>query len=309
MNIDSLSFLENPLNAGQGINHRTNQMNIEDLQNLPDAEKAKLFAARHAMASVIRAVALVEEGMRIGLGTGSTAVWLVRLLARARADGLKFRACATSSQTTKLAESLGIKIESLDDLVPLGEIGQLDLVIDGADEFDPQNNLIKGGGGALLQEKMTARSADRFIVITDASKSVKRLGNFPLPVEVVRFAWQTTRQKIELALDIFVLAGMSGYNVGEDRVSQRMAGDAPFITDEGHYILDLHLEQSIAHPDKLDAALRDISGVVETGLFLKMANEVVMADSTGLVKSRKTGKAWIETRYELAEIADMLPKD
>ncbi len=266
-------------------------MNIEELEKLSQAEKAKLFAAWHALKEV-------KSGMKIGIGTGSTAVWFIRLLAgKQQLRRLKFRACATSSQTTELAESLGIKIESLDDL------GKLDLVVDGADEFGPAHNLIKGGGGALLQEKMTARSAKKFIVITDASKAVDTLGKFPLPVEVVKFSWQTTRMHIKEILNKFESKG----DIREYKIDQRMAGNEPFITDEGHYILDLHLEQSIARLDRLVIALRRISGVVETGLFLKMANSVVMADSTGLVKSRETGKRkWKETRYDLAKMGVML---
>ncbi len=265
-------------------------MNIEQLQNLPDAEKAKLFAAWHALAEV-------KDGMKIGIGTGSTASWFVKLLAGKQSRGLTFRACATSSQTTELAESLGIKIESLDDLAPL------DLVIDGADEFSFKHNLIKGGGGALLQEKITARSAKRFIVITDSSKEVENLGKFPLPVEVVRFGWQTTRAQIGLVLQDGVSAG----TLGEFNVAPRMDGDAPLITDEGHYILDLELGVIADEKAKaLDTALQAIAGVVETGLFVGMAKAVVMADGDGLVKSQETGENdWEETRYKFAEIADM----
>ncbi len=264
-------------------------MNIEDLEKLPQAELAKLFAAWHALAEV-------KDGMKIGIGTGSTASWFVKLLAGKQSKGLTFRACATSSQTTKLAESLGIKIESLDDLAPL------DLVIDGADEFSFKHNLIKGGGGALLQEKITARSAKRFIVITDSSKEVENLGKFPLPVEIVQFAWQTTRAQIGLVLQDGVSAG----TLGGVNVAPRTAGDAPFITDEGHYILDLELGR-IANPRLLDNALRAIAGVVETGLFLEMADSIIMADGDGLVESKETSDSkWKETRYELADLADML---
>ncbi len=279
-------------------------MNIEDLQNLPDAEKAKIFAAWHALAEV-------KDEMNIGIGTGSTASWFVKLLAGKQSKGLTFRACATSSQTTELAESLGIKIESLDDL------GKLDLVIDGADEFDSQNNLIKGGGGALLQEKITAQLAERFIVITDASKEVETLGKFPLPVEVVRFSWQTTQTYIEQLLSAGSAMGQLGAGI-KPQIEQRMDGDKPFITDEGHYILDLHvssIKSTYASGDYfhtlyvLDNALRAIAGVVETGLFLKMAKAVVMADSDGLVKSRGREEDWKETHYKLAELADTLPKD
>ncbi len=279
-------------------------MNIEEFENLSQADKAKIFAAWHALAEV-------KDGMKIGIGTGSTASWFVKLLAGKQSKGLTFRACATSSQTTELAESLGIKIESLDDLAPLGKIESLedlkflDLVIDGADEFDPAHNLIKGGGGALLQEKMTARSAKKFIVITDASKAVDALGAFPLPVEVVQFSWRTTYEYIKQA----VLLNLFGRIIASaSEPIQRMVGNKPFITDEGHYILDLHLK-SVAHPNTLDRDLRTIAGVVETGFFLNMANEVIMADYTGLVKSQETGENdWEKTRYELAEIADMLPK-
>ncbi len=270
-------------------------MNIEQLQNLPDAEKAKLFAARHALT-------FVKPNTRIGLGTGSTAVWFVKLLAQAQVNGLKFRACATSSQTTKLAESLGIKIESLDDFTPPDSPFPLQLVIDGTDEFDSGNDLIKGGGGALLQEKITEYSAEYFIVIADKSKEVKTLGKFPLPVEVVRFAWQTTAGCIKRVLS-------ASSDVGDNKIMLRMAGDKPFITDEGHYILDLHLK-FIKNPDYLDNTLKRIAGVVETGLFFGFADEVIMADSSGLVKSRETGeKKWMKTQYDLAGLADMLLQD
>ena len=279
-------------------------MNIEQLQNLPDAEKAKLFAARHALT-------FVEPDMKIGIGTGSTAVWFLKLLAHAHAHGLEFRACATSSQTTNLAEMLEIKIESLNVLTPPSKIDSfeflkvLDLVIDGTDEFDDNHNLIKGGGGALLQEKIVAYSAKRFIVITDSSKEVSTLGKFPLPVEVVKFSWQTTRMHIEEILNNF----KSEDKVRGSEIKLRMNGNGePFETDEKHYILDLHLK-FIRDSNDLRQELRMIPGVVETGFFLKMANEVVMADCTGLVKSRETGGDWVETRYELAELADMLPKD
>ncbi len=267
-------------------------MDIEEFENLSQADKAKIFAAWHALT-------VVEPDMKIGIGTGSTASWFVRLLAGKQLQGLSFRACATSSATAELAESLNIKIESLDDLE------KLNLVIDGADEFGPAHNLIKGGGGALLQEKMTARSAAHFIVITDASKDVDRLGKFPLPVEIVQFAWQTTRAQIGLMLQKRISAG----TLGGANVAPRMDGDALFLTDEGHYILDLELG-FITKPRVLDNALRSISGVVETGLFLKMANEVVMADSTGIVKSRETGKKkWKETLYEAADFVHMILQD
>ncbi len=277
-------------------------MNIEQLQNLPDAEKAKIFAAWHALAEV-------GDGMNIGIGSGSTASWFVKLLAGKQSRGLKFRACATSSQTTELAESLGIKIESLDDFEPVGDVNSLqsvyflDLVIDGADEFDFEHNLIKGGGGALLQEKIVARSAERFVVITDKSKEVETLGKFPLPVEVVRFGWKTTEAELAWVMRV------GGINPPE--ITQRMVGNKPFITDEGHYILDLHIGRiARTETDYVNERFKKIAGVVETGLFISMADAVIMADSDGLVESRETGEELCErTQYDLAEIADMLPKD
>ncbi len=263
-------------------------MNIEDLQNLPDAEKAKLFAAWHALAEV-------KDEMNIGLGTGSTASWFVKLLAGKQSQGLKFCACATSIATTKLAESLGIQIQNLNELT------SLDLAIDGADEFDPENNLIKGGGGALLREKIVAQSAKRFIVITDASKEVEVLGKFPLPVEMVNFGWVPTQSCI---LELLSNRGIIR-NHCEDKAIFRDVNGKDFITDEGHCILDLHLD-SIADAPALDNDLRAIAAVVETGLFLNMANAVVMADASGLVKSRETGGDWKKTRYELAGLADIL---
>ena len=271
-------------------------MNIEDLEKLPQAEKAKIFAAWHALAEV-------KDGMKIGIGTGSTASWFVKLLAQAQANGLNFRACATSSQTTELAESLGIKIESLDDFETVHDGNSvqsghfLDLVIDGADEFDSYHNLIKGGGGALLQEKMTARSSTRFIVITDASKEVSTLGGFPLPVEIVRFAWKTTLWHIVRALD--------ASKVDWNEILLRKVDDRLFITDEGHYIFDLHLK-SITNPSALDNALQSVAGVVETGFFVDTADAIIMADSAGIVQTRETGGDWVETHYKLADLADML---
>ena len=156
--------------------------------DLSPIDKAKFVAAK-------RAAELVEDGMRVGLGTGSTAAWLVRCLGEmVREQGLKFRGVPTSTRTAELARELGIEVISLD------EAKWLDLTIDGADEFDAELNLIKGGGGALLQEKIVATASDRMVVITDASKEVETLGAFPLPVEVIPFGWQTTKALIEETL-------------------------------------------------------------------------------------------------------------
>ncbi|MDX1784800.1 MAG: ribose-5-phosphate isomerase RpiA, partial [Roseovarius sp.] len=209
---------------------------------LSPIDKAKFVAAK-------RAVDFVEDGMRVGLGTGSTAAWMVRCLGElVREDGLKIRGVPTSTRTAQLAREVGIEVISLD------EAKWLDLTIDGADEFDGELNLIKGGGGALLQEKIVATASDQMIVIADAAKEVERLGAFPLPVEVIPFGWQTSRALIEemlISVDV----------MGRD-VTLRMNGERPFITDEGNHILDLHLGR-IGNARQLAMVLNQIPGVVE----------------------------------------------
>ena len=247
--------------------------------NFPPAEIGKFISAK-------RALSYVKADMKLGLGSGSTAAWLVRILAKAQNEGLQFRACATSSVTTELAESLGIKIEALDDL------GRLDLAIDGADEFDDDFNLIKGGGGALLQEKIVEAAADYFVVITDASKDVGTLGAYPLPIEIVKYGWETTTRAVKDCLNTM------GY---EGKLIQRRGGDNPFVTDEAHYILDLSLDK-IETPHKLSEMLSVIPGVVETGLFCNMANVVVMGDADGSARIRERGQDWRKEQFDLSEI-------
>ena len=244
--------------------------------------------------SAYRALDFIESDMKLGLGTGSTAAWLVKLLAHeVNENGLQIKACATSSETTKLAERLGIKISKLD------ELGQLDLAIDGADEFDRNLNLIKGGGAALLQEKIVETAADKLIIITDASKQVEDLGSFDLPVEVVKFGWKTTKRLIENILE------------DEDvdcRVVNRRGNSSPIITDEGHYILDLKLIR-IGNPHSLSNALLNIAGVVETGLFLGMTNSIIMGDSTGKA-SVKSGinSDWVHSLNNVQELSEFIKK-
>ena len=214
-----------------------------------------------------RAVEFVEDGMRLGLGTGSTAVFMVRRLGeRVRTEGLKITGVPTSSRTAALARDEGIKV------VTLEEAGWLDLTIDGADEFDPELTLIKGAGGAHLQEKIVAAASDRMIVIADAGKRVARLGAFPLPVEVIRFGWQSTERHIARLL------ADQGY--GGRRITRRMAGDQPFLSDEGNYILDLHLGQ-ISDARALSLALNQIPGLVENGLFIDICDLVVIGHADG----------------------------
>ncbi|TXB71032.1 ribose-5-phosphate isomerase RpiA [Paracoccus aurantiacus] len=220
-------------------------------------------------AAAAAAVRLVENGMRLGLGTGSTAAFMVRRLAAfVKEDGLQLRCAATSKATADLAESLGMKVETLDD------IGWLDLTIDGADELDPDLNLIKGGGAALLREKIVASASDRMVVMADGSKVVETLGAFHLPVEVIPFGWQTTKQLIDRMLTLMDLDGRP--------ILQRKRDDAPLLTDEGNYILDLSLE-AIPEPARLSAALNAIPGVVENGLFIGLCDLAIIGKPDGEV--------------------------
>jgi ribose 5-phosphate isomerase A len=240
---------------------------------LSPIDKAKFVAAR-------RAADFVEDGMRVGLGTGSTAAWLVRCLGEmVRQDGLKFKGVPTSTRTAELARDVGIEVISLD------EARWLDLTIDGADEFDGDLNLIKGGGGALLQEKIVATASDRMVVIADIGKQVETLGAFPLPVEVIPFGWQTTQALIEetlISMDV----------LGRD-TTLRMNGESAFITDEGNYILDLHLHR-IGNPRQLALVLNQMPGVVENGLFIDICDTVVLGFGDGRVELRDINEGTIE---------------
>lgn len=235
---------------------------MSDITDLSPTDAAKLAASRAA-------VALVQDGMKLGLGTGSTAVIMVReLAARASAEGLQLRCAATSQATADLAVSLGLQVEALDD------IGRLDLTIDGADELDPDLNLIKGGGGAHLREKIVACASDRMVVIADPAKVVEMLGAFRLPVEVIPFGWQVTQRLIQDAL--------TGQGLGDRPITRRMQGDQPCLTDEGNFILDLSLE-AIADPARLARSLSDIPGVVEHGLFLGICDLAFIGQPDGNV--------------------------
>lgn len=229
---------------------------------MSDPDPAKLAASRAA-------VELVRDGMRLGLGTGSTASVMVReLAAKVQAEGLTLRCAATSQATADLAESLGLRIESLD------QIGWLDLTIDGADEVDPDLNLIKGGGAAHLREKVVAMASDRMVVIADPGKVVEQLGAFDLPVEVLAFGFETTRELIRRALEDLELAGRP--------IRQRLRDGEPVLTDEGNYILDLALE-AIPDAPALARALSAIPGVVEHGLFLNICQLAIIGRADGSV--------------------------
>ncbi|MEX0350179.1 MAG: ribose-5-phosphate isomerase RpiA [Paracoccaceae bacterium] len=248
---------------------------------LSPIEKAKFVAAK-------RAAELVEDGMRVGLGTGSTAVWLVRCLGeKVREHGLKFRGVPTSTRTAELAREVGIEVISLD------EARWLDLTIDGADEFDGEQNLIKGGGGALLQEKIVATASDQMVVIADVGKEVEALGAFPLPVEVIPFGWQTTQGLIEEMLVSMDVLGRKS--------SLRMNGSAPFVTDEGNHILDLHLGR-IGNARQMALSLNQVPGIVENGLFIDICDIVVIGYGDGRVELRDINEGTVEhDRLEMDE--------
>ena len=241
--------------------------------DLNPIDKAKFVAAK-------RAVDFVQDGMKLGLGTGSTAAWMVRCLAeRIREEGLKIVGVPTSTRTAELARQVGVPITSLDDAK------WLDLTIDGADEFDPDLALIKGGGAALLQEKIVATASDQMIVIADWAKDVAHLGAFPLPVEVIPFGWQTTKALVEeLLVSLDVLAR---------DVTLRMNGDRPLVTDEANYILDLHLRR-IGNPRQLAMVLNQIPGVVENGLFIDICDIVIFGHSDGRVTVRDINEGTVE---------------
>jgi ribose 5-phosphate isomerase A len=224
-----------------------------------DSKAAKIEAARAALGHV-------ETGMRLGIGSGSTAEEFVRLLAARMSEGLSIVGVPTSERTAALCRETGVPLSDLD------ETPHLDLAIDGADEIDPHLALIKGGGGALLREKIVAGAADRMIVIADDSKLVETLGRFPLPVEVNRFGLRATRLAIE---DVARALGLEG------PLTLRMTNGAPFVTDGGHFIIDASFGR-IPDTRALSNALFAIPGVVEHGLFLGMADTAIVAGSTGV---------------------------
>jgi ribose 5-phosphate isomerase A len=231
------------------------------------AEQYKRQAAEHA-------IALVENGMTLGLGTGSTAAHFIELVGQRVKRGLKVVGVPTSEATRAQAERLGIP------LIDLDRHPSLDLAVDGADEIDPELRLIKGRGGALLYEKIVAMASERMVVIADHSKRVATLGSFPLPVEIVPFGAGATRGMVELlAAD----AGCSG------RIELRtMADGTPFLTDSGNFILDCAFGR-IDEPEALDEALKLVPGVVESGLFLGIADAAIVAGPDGVVVIEREG--------------------
>jgi len=223
-----------------------------------NADELKKIAAE-------KAVEWIEDGMTVGLGTGSTAYWAIRRIAERVKEGLSIRAAASSVRSEELAREWGIPFVSLD------EIDRIDLTIDGADEVDERLHLIKGGGGALLREKVLAAASDRFIVIVDESKLVPTLGAFPLPVEIVPFAERLTLNRLR--------------ELGGDPVIRLAPDGQRYVTDNGNWIADCRFGK-IEDPASLNVKLNQIPAVVENGLFVGMTSSVVSARKDGSIEVR-----------------------
>jgi ribose 5-phosphate isomerase A len=210
-------------------------------------------------AAAEKALELVQDGMLVGLGSGTTARYFTQGLGRLVADGMKIRGVPSSRETAELAAALGIPIVT-------EIVGQIDLAVDGADEVDSALNLIKGRGGALFREKIVAAASKRFVVVVDESKLVKELGVGVLPVEVLPFLWRTTAERLtSLGVSLVVRGGE----------------ETPYITDNGNLILDVTVEGGIRKPADLGTELKKTLGVVEHGLFVGMTDTVIVAGPEG----------------------------
>jgi len=211
----------------------------------------------------VAACSYIVDGMNVGLGTGSTVKYTILELGRRVAEeGLSIVGVPTSVATQELANSVGIPLAELDTL------SELDVVIDGTDEFDPQFNLIKGGGAALLREKIVAQASKKMVVVADSRKQVEHLGAFPLPIEITCFSWATTQRSIEKVL------GCS--------TSRRMSGDEPLKTDNGNFIIDAQTGPTLQNPTETERELLAIAGVVQVGLFNGMCDVVILAKDNGV---------------------------
>jgi len=208
----------------------------------------------------------VRDGLIVGLGTGSTARIAIRYLGERVRDGLKIRGIPTSIASRDLAIQLGIPLTNFD------EVQEIDVTIDGADEFDPALNLIKGGGGAMLREKIVASATKKLVIVTDSTKQVPLLGKFPVPVEVIGFAEALLAKKIA--------------ELGASVAQRKDGAGKPYVTDEGHHILDCRFGQ-IPDPADLARKLSDMPGIVEHGLFVGMASVLLMANAGEVAEFRR----------------------
>ena len=238
----------------------------------------------------IAACEVIENGMKVGLGTGSTvAHTVIELGRRISEEGLQIIGVPTSIATQNLALEVGIP------LAELGELGGLDVVIDGADEFDPQFQLIKGGGGALLREKIVAQSSSSMIVVADERKQVEKLGLFPLPIEITPFSWTETSRQIAIVLESLNCSGEIILRRKENLPDVILDGvdfqttdtGGVFVTDNGNVILDCHVGANISDPVNLERNLLNLAGVAQVGLFNDMCDAVYLATSDGVRVLRK----------------------
>lgn len=232
-------------------------------------DEAKKVAGRRVIEDFVR------DGMKLGLGSGTTSHFFVRELGKRVADGLKLTCTATSRSTIDVALEVGIEI------IDPNEIGEIDLTIDGPDEIDHALNMIKGGGACLLWEKIIAHASRQMICICDETKIVDQLGAFPLPVEVVQFAWKQTERQVALTLKKSGIGGAS--------IARRMRDGKPIVTDSGNFILDCCCE-IVPEPAKLEIKLNLIPGVVENGLFTREAAGMVVGclDGSSYIAMRET---------------------
>jgi ribose 5-phosphate isomerase A len=226
-------------------------------------------AKRAAGAEAIRRY--LKNGMKIGLGSGSTSHWFVRILGERVKEGLEVTGVPTSSSTRDIAREVGVPLADLNDIAPL------DLAIDGADEIDGHGRMIKGGGASLLWEKIVACASAKMVAIVDEGKLVNQLGRFPLSVEVVRFGWRSTERHLQ---NLFNDSGFQNTNI-----TLRGGLENPLVTDSGNYILDCGL-RAIPDPESLARRLSQTTGVVEHGLFIGIAKEMIVghADETAEVR-------------------------